>query len=500
MTHQLALEQISDWFEPGRKKLQRMIERSDRLRLLLLGLTHAAGCLIMLSPPAALALTISGAVHLSTHAQGPLDWFLVEVLGALSLFSAFLSWQLYRTRPQAPDGVTIETEHAPKLFSMLERRTAHFHIRPVDAVLLTPDAQFSIQATPRWPVPFAHHYTLCIGAPLLFFMTPGQFRLALAGAVASTAHKQCSWSGRLARTAEDWVLIYRALQNRPSLLATLLVKPLGVIIRSSDHLGRELLAEEQQVQVRWMLENSEEKNATDYLSNQVVTREFLAQQYWPMIYKAAERSPAPVVKPFAHFGLLLEKLLDVGTTRRWLLQAQICNEKNRADLRELLAGLGIEHLQWPGLPEDNAFHSIFTSTAILKSLDTYWQSTIESEWTERHRKFCQDRLRFEKLQARAHQLRGNSALRYVQLAARFLDRDQAIAVCRAMYDTNQDDANLCFTSGRELLIAGCIKEGCAALQRASELDSSLANHAHALINEHQQAKSEEGDQQRAAFG
>ena len=499
MNQQLALEQISDWFEPGRKKLQRMIDRSSRLRLLLLGLTHTTGCLIMLSPPATLILAASSAIYLSNHAQGPLDWFLVEVLTALSLFSAYLSYQLFKTRPQAPGGVAIRAGQAPELFSMLERRATHFHIRPINTLLLTPDAELNIQATPLWPVPFRHRYTLCIGAPLLFFMTPGQFRLALAGAVASTAHGQNSWTGRLARASEDWMLIQQALQNHPSqLLATLLLKPLATVIRFSDYLGRDVHTDSQQIQGRWIQENGEEKNASDYLSNHVVTGAFLEQQYWPMIYKAAERSPTPVVKPFAHFGLLLEKLLDVGTARRWLLQAQICNEKNNTALRELLAGLGIEHLQWPGLPADNAFHSIFTSTAILKSLDSYWQTSIEAEWTERHNRFRQDRQRFEKLRARAHQLRGTSALRYVQLATRFLDQDQAAEVCRDMYNANQGNANLCFTSGRELLIAGCTQEGCAALQRASELDSSLANRAHALINEHRQAKVEERG--NVAFG
>lgn len=491
MNQQLALEQISDWFEPGRKKLHRMINRSSRLRLLLLGLIHAAGCAVMLSPPATLILAASGAYHLSNHALGPLDWFMVEVLGALCLFSAYLTYQLYLIRPQAPGGVVIDPAHAPELFSMLERRASHFHIRPINTLLLTPGAELKIQATPQWPVPFWYRHTLCIGAPLLFFMTPGQFRLALAGAVAATTHEQRSWTGRLARAAEDWSLIHQALQDHPSLLATLLLKPLGTIIRFSDYLGRELRSDHRQIQGHWMLENSEEKNATDYLSNQVVTSAFLEEQYWPMIYKAAERSPTPVVKPFVHFGVLLEKLLNVGTARRWLLQAQICNEKNRPDLRELLASLGIEHLQWSGLPMENAFQSLFTSTAILKSLDSHWQNIIEAEWTEKHEKFRQDRLRFEKLRARAHMLRGSSALRYVDLAARFLDQDQAIAVYRDMYIANHSDANLCFTSGRNLLIAGCTQEGCTALQRASELDGSLANRAHALISEHRQTHSEE---------
>lgn len=490
MSQQIVSDRIALWLEPGLKKFTRTINRSSRMRLLLLSLTNISGCLLMLSPLVMLAAASTSAFYLSNHIQGPLDWFAVEVLGAVSLFSGYLSIQLYLTRPEAPLSVRITPEQAPILFSMLERRVTHFGVRPINTLELTPDAALKIQATVKWPAPLFHDYTLRVGAPLLFFLSPGQFRLALAGAIEESAQTQRSWNGWLVQASEDWPVIVASLEKRDSLLSKIFLKPITWIARTAATLGAELRADRQQIQGRWVLENTDEQNAIAYLSNQVIANAFLNKQYWPMIYKAAERCPTPVVKPFSHFELLLEKLLSEHSARRWLLHAQTCGStNNQPDLRDLLAELSIERLNWSQLPEKNAFNDLFSSTDILKRLDSHWQAVIEPEWNHRHTSFQNDRLRFERLQERAAQqgLRGGSALRYVKLAGKFLDREKAVAIYRDMYQSNLDDARLCFASGREMLRSGNLREGCEALQRAAELDSALANRAHALINEHRHA-------------
>ena len=496
MSQQIASERIAIWFEPGRKKITQMIKRSSRVRFLLLSLTNISGCILMLSPLLTLAAASASAFYLSNHILGPLDWFVVEVLGAISLFSGYLSIQFYLTRPETSLGVRIAPEQAPGLFSMLERRVIHFRIRSINALELTPDAELRIQATPKWPVPLLHSYTLRTGAPLLFFLSPGQFRLALAGAIAATAQTQHSWTGWLAQASEDWPVIVTTLEKRASLLTKVLLKPVAWIARTAHTLSAELRADRPKIQSRWVLENTEEQNAIGYLSNQVIANAFLNKQYWPMIYKAAERCPAPVVKPFVHFELLLEKLLTERSARRWLLHAQTrSSTSGQPGLRDLLAELNIEHLYWSQLPAKNAFHDLFTSTGILKSLDSHWQAVIETEWKHRHTSFQNDRLRFEKLQERARQqgLRGDSALRYVKLAGKFMDKEKAVAVYQNMYQANMNNAKLCFSSGSEMLKSGILREGCEALQRAAELDGSLANRAHALINEHRYAWIREND-------
>jgi len=488
-------EQIAIWFAPTLTKARRSYERSSSLHLVLLILANSVGCALMLSPVILLVSASATSLYMLNHIDGPLDWFLVVVMGAISLFCGILSIQLYHSRPGTPSGVRIDKKAAPLLFSMLERRISHFGIKPIDHVILTPRAELIIQATPNWPIPFFHKYKLCVGAPSLFFISPGQFRLALAGAFAATTRRQNSMLGWVVQASDDWATIIEFLEDRPTLYAKLFLKLATGISEFTEKLSTELRADLQQIQSRWVLENTDENNAMEYLANQVVASSFLDQQYWPMIFEAAERCPTPVLKPFSHFELILERILTEDTAKRWLLQAQASRDVRHMGLRDLLAVLDIDHLQWSKLPERNAFHAIFKSNAILKILDQYWQTMVTSEWDERHTGFRKEKTRFDKLQKRAQlqNLRGDSALHYIQLATSFLDKEKSIAVFLSTYKGNLDDAEICYASGREMLACGYSEVGYEALQRASELDSSLALRAHALIHEHKQAWLTQGD-------
>ena len=482
-------EQIAVWFAPTLTKARRSYERSSSLHLVLLILANVFGCTLMLSPVILLTAASAATIHMLSHIQGPLDWFLVGVLGSISLFFGILSTQLYNSRPGTHSGVRIEKKQAPLLFSMLERRVSHFGIKPIDHVVLTPQAELKIRATPSWPIPFFHKYTLCAGAPSLFFISPGQFRLALAGAIAATASRQNSVPGWAVQASDDWATIIKSLESHPTLYAKLFLKIATGVAEFTERLSTELRADLQHTQSRWVLENTDENNAMDYLANQVVASSFLARQYWPMIFKAAERCSIPVVKPFSHFELIVERILSADAAKRWLLQAQASRDARHTGLRDLLAVLSIDHLQWSKLPEHNAFHGIFKSSSILKNLDEYWQTIVAPEWNERHTSFRKEKTRFEKLQERAQlqNLRGDSALHYIQLAASFLDKEKAVSVYLSTYKGNQDNADICYASGREMLVCGHSQVGYEALHRASELDRSLAVRAHALINEHKQA-------------
>ncbi|MFW2438830.1 MAG: hypothetical protein ACN4GR_05605 [Arenicellales bacterium] len=488
-------EQISDWFAPTLTKARRSYERSSSLHIALLILANVFGCALMLSPVIILASASATGLHMFNNIDGPLDWFLLGVMAAISLFCGLLSIQLYHSRPRTPSGVQIEKKQASLLFSMLERRVVHFGIKPIDHVILTPRAELIIEATPSWPIPFFHKYTLCVGTPSLFFISPGQFRLALAGAFAATTRRQNSVLGWAVQASDDWDSIIKSLESYPTLYASLFLKLANIIAEFTERLSTELRTDLQQIQSRWVLENTDETNANDYLANHVVTSSFLEQHYWPMIFKAAERCPTPVVKPFSHFELILERTLTEDSAKRWLLQAQASRDARHRDLRDLLAVLGIDHLQWSKLPQRNAFHAIFKSNAILKHLDKYWQSMVASEWKQRHSSFRQEKMRFDKLQERAQlqNLRGDSALHYIQLATTFLDKKDAISVYLSMYKGNQDNAGICYASGREMLACGYSQVGYEALQRASELDRSLAIRAQTLINDHKQAWIKQGN-------
>jgi hypothetical protein len=293
----------------------------------------------------------------------------------------------------------------------------------------------------------------------------------------------------LVQACADWSMILAALKSRNNLLARLLTRPLSAITASADRLSTPLRTDWRLQQGRWLHDNSNEKNTVDYLASQVVAAAFMEKQYWPMILKSAERCPTPVVKAFSHLPLLLEKTLNPSLAERWLLQAQAAVDASESGIRDLLAELRIDHLNWPGLPHPNAFSALFKSAGVLKQLDGCWQQDIEPEWRQLHTHFQNDQARFQQLHSRAEEngLRDESALRYLKLSTRFLKPADALAACRRVYASNRDDPRVCFATGLALLRTGGGQEGVQALQRAADLEPALANRAHALINEHSQS-------------
>ena len=471
-----------------RKQLQRLPMRFPFLGKAALLLVHAAGCLLMVSPPLVLVASAAGVLYLSDNIQGPLDWFLIEVQVTLGLLSAYLSMQLFALRPAQPQGVAATEQQSPELFSLLERRVTHSNMRPIKHILLTTNAELRIVAAPVLPFPLLHRYSLCVGAPMLFFLGRDQFRLALAGAVAAAADSQSRLNGWLGQACRDWPLILDALERNDNLLSRMFATPLRYVAATAGILGQALQTDWRVQQGQWVLQNSDEHHAMGYLASQVVAAAFLKRQYWPMILKAAERCPAPVVKAFSHLPLLLGKTLNRQVAERWLLEAQTASDRHQSGVRDLLAELRLDHLRWSGLPTPNAFCVLFKSTGVLKQLDQLWQQDIEPEWRRRHARFQNDRSRFEQLQRRAAQgeLRGESALRYTRLAPRFLEKADALAGYRGVYATNHDDYRVCFAAGLALLRGGAGEEGSRALLRAAELEPSLAKRAQALIDEHRQ--------------
>jgi hypothetical protein len=490
------IDTISErWLQPGQNHLQRLLHRSSTLRTTSLVLVHAAGCALMLLAPLALAVATGSALHLLDRVQGPLDWFAIEVLGAIGLLSAYLSYQLFLLSPAQPRGVSVSASSAPLMHDMLDRRAAHFKMKAINNILLTTKAELRIVAAPVLPLPFLHSYTLCAGAPLMLFLSREQFRLALTGAVAATAACQSSLSGWMKQACIDWPIILDALSSKNNLLSRLLTRPLQLVVSASNALGRPLHTDWRRQQGEWVLENSDEENVVNFLANQIVAAAFLQKQYWPMILKAAERCPTPVVKAFSHLPLLLNKTLNQQLAERWLMQSQAPSEQQQTGVRDLLADLRIDHLCWSGLPHQNAFDDLFETNSVLKDLDALWQQDIEPEWRRRHAHFQSDQIRFRQLQKQAAKngLRGESALRYLKLAPHFLEMSATLSLYHKVYNNNRDDAKVCFAAGLALLRAGANEEGSNALKRAATLEPSLAKRAQALIKEHRRAWVTEDD-------
>lgn len=470
-----------------RRTIQQAAHRHESVRLGLLLIANSLCGLAVISPILVTIAAFAGAIQTYEHRAGPLDLFFIEALTATGLVAAFISLQLLRIRPSAPPGIRIKKSDAGELYGILGRRVGHFKTPPVNGVVVSTDSRICIVSTPRWLLPLAQYNELRVGFPLLYFLSPAQFRLALASVMFSFAYKQHHWRGWLAQAISDWPKILDALKDKNNLASRLLQKPVLWTIRVNETLGQELIDECCQKEILWLQQHSDDDSASDFLAIQIVTDTFLEKRYWPMIFKATERCPTPVVKPFAHFEWLLEKLLNVEDTKRWLLQTQV--SKNRK-IRDTLAALSIDHIRWPGLPSVSSMATLMHSSQLSKQLDALWREQIQPKWNDMYHEFQIEKKRFEQLDQRAQRqhLRGRSALHYVELAGRFVKKEHLSKIYLSVCQGNQDDASVCFACGEKLLTTSAANDGIAALERAAELDQGYSRRARVLINQHKQAE------------
>jgi len=484
MRRKIMNQQHSHLPGPIFKRCRRLLSRSPWLRSNALAAANVLGTLVVLSPLILLVTASLGALNLFAQSRGPLDMFFGLVSLAIAAFCAWLSLQLYQLHPNDRAGVELAETDTPELFGILQRRIQHFRIKPVSHIIATTEAELRIAATPRWPMPLLHKHSLHIGIPLLFFLGRTQFRAVLAGAAAHATHRQKTFSGWLEQACDDWPLISVSLCSSDCQVARLLEKPVRQINAIIEELSAPMRSDWRQQQTRWILDNSDEKNATTLLANQLVAKAFLEKQYWPMVMKAAERSPAPVVQAFSHLPVLLHKILDKKLADRWLLQSHTALGQRDTGTRDLMAHLCIDHLDWPGLPKRTIFDRLFDSSRILKKMDRYWQDSVKQDWEEAYANHKNDRERFERLRPQQQKLRGDSALRYINLTPSFVSGEEEIQIYRDIVTSNPEDARVCFACGLAMLRASQGKRGKDALNRARSLEPKLSRRVKELFGEY----------------
>lgn len=473
-----------------RDRLAGLGERVPLLRSLWLAGLAGAGDLALLGVPVFALANTAGFFWMLSVASSPASWLLVELFGAQAALGLLLGAHQLLTAPAPPAGVEIGRDRAPLLFELVERRLAQYHLPRVDHIRLTTDAALRWVATPRRILPGANRHTLCIGLPLLFFLSDKQFHALLRSTLAQWDWRQRPLDTWIRRRAAGWARFSEACAAPVGLPgAALLTRPVQAFARLLGARAAETVDRLDLVRDACTREVLDDEQLLALLAAEAVCAAYLEHRFWPMIEAAAERTPEPVLKPFSNFGVFLERMLCREEADRWLLRtlAQPASQaRHHCGLRHRLDVLGYQRLHWPGLPEQTAFHALFGHQArsTAQELDRWWQGRVRDEWRARYACFHAEQSRFRRLHEAAARapLSGARARDYVKLADRFLSPADALQAVRTAWLNNQGDPALCFDCGRRLLVAGD-EQGVAAIETAIQIDQAWANEGAALISE-----------------
>jgi len=249
------------------------------------------------------------------------DWALVAASILVILFGGMVSWAIVRTPLNPPHGLQLDHTSAQGLLDLIEELENNYGRACVHRVVLRSDFDIQLIRTPRHGLPVWTTNTLTIGLPMLLSLPPSHFKALLARRIgqASGKHNRLgSWFYQLAAIWRTYRDSY-ARQTSPTL------KLLGGFFKFYLPIYRKLaffaMRQDELEADRYALELVNDRDMAGVMSQEIITREFLQQKYWPKIKQLVRRGDTSRYAPYHQMPQVLQKSLTPEEARNWLMAA-----------------------------------------------------------------------------------------------------------------------------------------------------------------------------------
>jgi len=408
-------------------------------------------------------------------------WFKALAIKLIIPIAAFL-WLVLRAlwvSIPPPAGAEVRRADAPELFALIDDLRRRLEAPRFHHVLIDDQFNAGVVQAPRLGAFGWYRNYLLIGLPLMKSLTVEQFKAVLAHEFGHLSRGHGRVSNWIYRQRLRWARLMAVLEESES-RGAFLFKPFlrryaPYFNAYSFPLARANEYEADAAAARLTSPGA----AAAALTGVSVIGRYLAERFWPGLYKQAEVSPRPAFAPFASMAIDTERTLDDASARAWLEQALA--EKTGLDdthpsLADRLAAIGESARLAPPGPGEAADRLLGGALrSIVDHFDARWHADILPAWEDRHREFMEGRRHLAELDAKAGA--GALSLQDAYDRARLTESfgagpDAALEQFRALQAGAPDDAVACYALGARLL-ARDDGDGVALVERAMQLDEQL---------------------------
>jgi len=250
-----------------------------------------------------------------------MDWSLVAISVVTILLGSAITWFILRTPLQPPHGLPLDHSIAPGLLELIDELENNYGRASVHRVVLRSDFDIQLIRTPRYGLPLLTTNTLTIGLPMLLSLPPSHFKALLARRIGQASGKHNRLTGWFYQLAAIWGT-YRdsyARQASPAL------KLLGSFFKLYLPVYRKLaffaMRQDELEADRYALELVNDRDLAGVMSQEIITRAFLEQKYWPKIKQLVRRGDTSRYAPYRQMPQVVQKSLSADEARNWLMAA-----------------------------------------------------------------------------------------------------------------------------------------------------------------------------------
>jgi Zn-dependent protease with chaperone function len=363
-------------------RLEREVDHNPSLYKIKLGAFATLGYVYIFGV-LALLITAAGAIVVAIGAgQGALLSKLVIPLIVLVGMVLKSLW----VRLEAPRGVRLTRGEHPRLFEVIDSVRQGASAPHAHEVLLTNELNAAIVQLPRLGLFGWHKNYLILGLPLLAIMSLEEFKAVLAHEFGHLSGAHGRFGAWIYRVRAGWARLSAALQQTEHWGSFLFV-PFFNWYAPKFAAYSFVQARQQEYEADNL---AAETVGADPLASALVRlnlkSEDLDRHYWPTVFKAADRTPAPEGTPFR--GLLAVGrgfLPNAGEQLRQALQRRTNTADTHPSLADRVASLG-KRATVPAPFTTSAAEELFADrlSGLVARFDREWIEGVADWWRGRH--------------------------------------------------------------------------------------------------------------------
>jgi hypothetical protein len=320
--HQLSSRLVNPlrWLNINRL-LFPLVSRVPAMASILAMLAALPGFLLLFGVPLTAFLLLLQLPQQIAAVTTVVDWALVAASILTILFGSLVSWVIVRTPLKSPHGLPLDHTNAPGLLDLIDELENSYGHACVHRVVLRSDFDIQLIRTPRHGLPVLTTNTLMIGLPLLLSLPPSHFKALLARRIGQASGKHNRLSGWFYQLATIW----RTYRDSYARHASPILKLLGSFFKFYLPVYRKLafftMRQDELEADSYALELVNDRDMAGVMSQEIITREFLQQKYWPKIKQLVRRGDTTRYAPYRQMSQIVQKSLTADDARNWLMAA-----------------------------------------------------------------------------------------------------------------------------------------------------------------------------------
>ena len=470
---------------PSNQPLE-LADRHPRLYRLVVLLSSLTGYIFIYLFPLSLITTSLLLPQMILNANDHYDVAFALLSVAWILFSGWISWYVWQSRPDLPAGRPLKVEEAPMLFELIEDLRQKHKCPRVHQIRITREYHIEIVRTSRNGYPLNYTNSLLIGLPMLQSLSAKQFKFALQRQLiqlGSMYRRSFGWARFLSSIWDQYRTMYQNSWHPASLVMRMFFMVYTPMYR---WLVKSAINEQRYYVDRMLADTDNARAVSEMIVTRALHRKYLHDQFWPELMHCAYQHMTPPYMPYAslqdHFHNELDKM-----TLQQLLDNLLFEQEQDATLpglRQRLDRLGIHDIQLPGRQQHCAIRYLTEQARalIIEQFDNVWIKSCFHDWRRKYLQGQEEKNRLQDYQQQIDSgvLPDRFIHEYIQLVNKYLSIGDALAHYKRILETDFDDPRIGFDIGRTLLRHND-PQGIEALLKTMHKDTSFTVMACQLI-------------------